>query len=142
MKPMSGNNNQSDPAEMFKEWIQRSGKAQIDFFKTFGDMMNKSRQVNPLETLREMSDKVTKTQSDFVQNLSEMQSKGLFNMFNPSQYLPQLLSWGTFKTSVGSNGRISIPEAERDALGIRENDLVQVIVIPVERKKSKQGVKE
>jgi AbrB family looped-hinge helix DNA binding protein len=139
---MSGNNYQSDPAEIFREWIQRSGKAQMDFFKTFGEMMNKTHQVNPLETLKEMSDKAVKTQSDFFQNITEMQSKGLFNVFNPSQYLPQLLSWGTFKTSVGSNGRISIPEAERDALGIKENDLVQVIVIPVERRKSKQGVKE
>ncbi|VVC05504.1 Uncharacterised protein [uncultured archaeon] len=139
---MSGNNYQNDPAEMFKEWIQRSGKAQMDFFKTFGDMMNKTHQVDPLDTLKEISGNASKAQSDFVQNLTEIQSKGLFNMFNPSQYIPQLLSWGTFKTSVGSNGRISIPEAERDALGIKENDLVQVIVIPVERRKRKQEVKE
>ena len=127
---------------MFKEWIQRSGKAQMDFFRTFGDMMTKTHQVNPLDTLKEISSNASKSQSDFVQNLAEIQSKGLFNMFNPSQYLPQLLSWGTFKTSVGSNGRISIPEAERDALGIKENDLVQVIVIPVERRKHKEEVKE
>ena len=139
---MSGNSYQNDPAEMFKEWVQRSGKAQMDFFKTFGDMMNKTNQVNPLETLKEMSDKAAKTQSDFVNSMADIQSKGFFNMFNPSQYLPQLLSWGTFKTSVGSNGRISIPEAERDALGIKENDLVQVIVIPVERRKQKKEVKE
>lgn len=139
---MTGNSYQNEPAEMFKEWILRSGKAQMDFFKTFGEMMNKTNQLNPLETLKEMSEKTAKTQSDFVQNLADMQSKGLFNLFSPSQYLPQLLSWGTFKTSVGSNGRISIPEAEREALGIKENDLVQVIVIPVERRKQKQGVKQ
>ena len=139
---MSGNYYQNDPAEMFKEWVQKSGKAQMDFFKTFGDMMNKTHQANPLDTLKEISGNASKAQSEFVQNLTEMQSKGLFNMFNPSQYIPQLLSWGTFKTSVGSNGRISIPEAERDALGIKENDLVQVIVIPVERRKRKQEVKE
>jgi AbrB family looped-hinge helix DNA binding protein len=139
---MTGNSYQNEPAEMFKEWVQRSGKAQMDFFKTFGEMMNKTNQLNPLETLKEMSEKTAKTQSGFVQNLADMQSKGLFNLFNPSQYLPQLLSWGTFKTSVGSNGRISIPEAEREALGIKENDLVQVIVIPVERRKQKQEVKQ
>ncbi|MBM3904658.1 MAG: transcriptional regulator, partial [Thaumarchaeota archaeon] len=33
------------------------------------------------------------------------------------------------------NGRISIPEAERDALRINEGDLVQVVVIPLEKKK-------
>ena len=139
---MTGNNYPNDPAEMFKEWIQRSGKAQMDFFRTFGDMMTKNRQANPLDTLKEISNNTSKAQSDFVQNLTEMQSKGMLNMFNPSQYIPQLLSWGTFKTSVGSNGRISIPEAERDALGIKENDLVQVIVIPVERRRHKQEVKE
>jgi bifunctional DNA-binding transcriptional regulator/antitoxin component of YhaV-PrlF toxin-antitoxin module len=48
--------------------------------------------------------------------------------------MPNFLTWGAFKTSVGSNGRISIPEAERDALSVNEGDLVQVIVIPVKPK--------
>ena len=41
---------------------------------------------------------------------------------------------GAFKTTVGSNGRISIPEAERDALGIEEGDLVQIIITPIKSK--------
>jgi hypothetical protein len=139
---MTGNTNQYDPTEVFQEWIQRSGKAQMDFMKTFGEMMNKNNQFNPLEILKEITNKTTKAQSDFVQNFTDMQSKGMYNMFNPSQILPSLLSWGTFKTSVGSNGRISIPEAEREALGIKEEDLVQVIVIPVERRRQKEEVKE
>jgi AbrB family looped-hinge helix DNA binding protein len=48
--------------------------------------------------------------------------------------MPNFLSWGAFKTTVGSNGRISIPEAERQALSMDEGDLVQVIVIPVNPK--------
>jgi bifunctional DNA-binding transcriptional regulator/antitoxin component of YhaV-PrlF toxin-antitoxin module len=48
--------------------------------------------------------------------------------------IPNFLSWGAFKTTVGSNGRISIPEAERQALTVDEGDLVQVIVIPVNAK--------
>jgi bifunctional DNA-binding transcriptional regulator/antitoxin component of YhaV-PrlF toxin-antitoxin module len=48
--------------------------------------------------------------------------------------MPNFLSWSAFKTSVGSNGRISIPEAERQALSMNEGDLVQVIVIPVNPK--------
>ncbi|MDE1762861.1 MAG: AbrB/MazE/SpoVT family DNA-binding domain-containing protein [Thaumarchaeota archaeon] len=139
---MTGNNNQYDPTEMFREWIQRSGKAQMDFMKTFGDMMSKSNQPNPLDMLKEISNKTVKAQSDFVQNMTGMQPGGMYNLFNPSQFLPSLLSWGTFKTSVGSNGRISIPEAEREALGVKEDDLVQVIVIPVERKRQKEEVKE
>ena len=38
-----------------------------------------------------------------------------------------------FKTTVQSGGRISIPDAERKALRIEEGDLVQVILIPIER---------
>ncbi|MFT4889284.1 MAG: bifunctional DNA-binding transcriptional regulator, partial [Halobacteriales archaeon] len=32
-----------------------------------------------------------------------------------------------------SGGRISIPDAEREALDIEEGDIVQTIVIPVKR---------
>jgi bifunctional DNA-binding transcriptional regulator/antitoxin component of YhaV-PrlF toxin-antitoxin module len=39
-----------------------------------------------------------------------------------------------FKTTVQSGGRISIPEAERQALNIEDGNLVQVIIIPIERK--------
>ena len=56
--------------------------------------------------------------------------------------MPNLPTWGAFKTSVGSNGRISIPEAEREALGIKEGNLVQVIVLPIEKKLKNQGVKK
>jgi len=50
---MDGNNNQYNPATMFKEWIQKSGKAQMDFFKTFGELMNQQKgQFNPADTLR------------------------------------------------------------------------------------------
>ena len=38
-----------------------------------------------------------------------------------------------FKTRVQSGGRISIPDAEREALDIEEGDIVQTIVIPVKR---------
>jgi AbrB family looped-hinge helix DNA binding protein len=43
--------------------------------------------------------------------------------------------YAMFKTTVQTGGRISIPEAERQALNIEEGDLVQVIVIPIERKR-------
>ena len=39
-----------------------------------------------------------------------------------------------FKTKVQRGGRISIPEAERDVLGIDEGDIVQVILAPVKKK--------
>jgi len=39
----------------------------------------------------------------------------------------------TFKTRVQSGGRISIPDAEREALDIEEGDIVQTVVVPVKR---------
>ncbi|HVL47902.1 MAG TPA: AbrB/MazE/SpoVT family DNA-binding domain-containing protein [Candidatus Thermoplasmatota archaeon] len=38
-----------------------------------------------------------------------------------------------FKTRVQKSGRISIPDAEREAIGLDEGDLVQVVVIPLGR---------
>lgn len=136
---MSGNRNQYDPAEMFKEWIQKSGKAQSEFMKNFASMMSpQTKQFDPLETLKEISTQTADAQSNFMQNLGSMQAKGMDKMFNMSQMMPNFLSWGAYKTSVGSNGRISIPEAERAALGLKEGDLVQVVVLPIQ-KKSKRG---
>lgn len=40
---------------------------------------------------------------------------------------------GAFKARVQTSGRVSIPDTEREALGIEEEDLVQVFVVPVER---------
>ncbi len=138
---MNGNNNQYNPTEMFKEWIQKSGKAQADFMKTFGSMITQYKPVGfePVEALKDLINKGTKVQSDFVENLGSMQSKALDSAFKLAQTMPQFVSWGAFKTSVGSNGRISIPEAERDALGLKEGDLVQVVIIPIEKKIKKRG---
>jgi len=42
------------------------------------------------------------------------------------------LETAVFKTRVQSGGRISIPDVEREALGIEEGDIVQTVVIPVQ----------
>src|SRR3972149_3479268 len=123
---MSGNNNPYEPATMFKEWIQKGGKAQMNFMKTFGSMMNPKQEFNQAETLKE---------------ITSMGAKAMDRAFKLAQSLPQFLTWGAFKTSVGTNGRISIPEAERDALGLKEGNLVQVVIIPVEKKSKKSEVK-
>ena len=138
---MTGSNIQYDPTEMFKEWIQKSGKAQADFMKTFGLMMSQQKQESfePVDALKDLISKGSKAQSDFVENMGSMQSKAMDSAFKLAQTMPQFVSWGAFKTSVGSNGRISIPEAERDALGLKEGDLVQVVIIPIEKKIKKRG---
>ena len=136
---MSGNSYQYDPTQMFKEWIQKSGKAQTEFMRNFASMMNpQGNQFDPLETLKDISNKTVEAQSNFMQDLSSIQSKGMNKMFNMAQMMPNFLTWGAYKTSVGSNGRISIPEAEREALGLKEGDLVQVVILPIEKKQTRR----
>lgn len=140
---MSGNENQYDPTQMFKEWIQKNGRAQAEFMKVFGSLMtNQSTQTfNPFETLREVSESARQTQSNLMQNMSSLQSKSMDAMFNIGQMLPSFMNWGAYKTTISSNGRISIPEAERNALGLGEGDLVQVIVLPIAKKSKTKEVK-
>ena len=141
---MTGNQNPYDPTQMFKEWIQKSGKAQAEFMKNFSSVMNNepSQIFDPLETLKEITSKTADAQNNIMQNIGNMQSKGMDKMFNLGQMMPNFMSWGAYKTSIGSNGRISIPEAERDALGLKEGDLIQVIVLPIQKKSKKKEVKK
>jgi len=141
---MSGNRNQYDPSEMFKDWIQKSGRAQAEFMKNFGSLMNNqtSQTFNPLDTLREVSDSTRQTQSNLMQNMSSMQSKSMDTMFNIGQMLPSFMNWGAYKTTISSNGRISIPEAERKALDLGDGDLVQVIILPIAKKSKNKEVKQ
>jgi hypothetical protein len=66
--------------------------------------------------------------------LRQMLSGGASGMdMNSLQAMSQT---ATFKTRVQSGGRISIPDAEREALDIEEGDIVQTVVIPVKRNRS------
>ena len=65
---MNGNQNLYDPSEMFKSWIQKSGRAQAEFMKNFGALMtNQTGQTfDPLETLKGVSESTRKTQSNIM----------------------------------------------------------------------------
>ena len=141
---MNGNQNLYDPTEMFKSWIQKSGRAQAEFMKNFGSLMTDqtSQTFNPLEVLRGVSDSAKQTQSNMMNNMSSMQSKSMDTMFNIGQMLPSFMNWGAYKTTISSNGRISIPEAERTALGLSDGDLVQVIILPIAKKSKNKEVKQ
>ena len=141
---MSGNYSQYDLSSMFKEWIQKSGRAQAEFIKNFGSLMNNqgSQTFDPLETLKSMSDVTRNTQSNMMENMTNLQNKSMDTMFNIGQMLPSFMNWGAYKTTVGSAGRISIPEAERNALGLGEGDLVQVIILPIGKKSGNKEVKQ
>ena len=142
---MNGNSYQNNPTKMFQDWIQRSGEAQAEFVKNFGALMtsagSRSGTFNPLETLQEISKSAQNVQSQMIEDVSSMQARGLDAMLGMGQNLiPSMASWGTYKTAVSSNGRISIPEAERNALDIEEGDLVQVIILPIPNRRKKREV--
>ena len=140
---MNGNNNQYDPTQMFKDWIQKSGRSQTEFMKNFASLMtnNSSQTFDPLETLKEFSDSARASQSNLMQNVSSIQNQGMDTMFKIGQMLPSFMNWGAYKTTISSNGRISIPEAERNALGLSDGDLIQVIILPIAKKSTSKDVK-
>jgi len=51
--------------------------------------------------------------------------------FDPTGFESVSTRMGMFKTRVQSGGRISIPDTEREVLGIDEGDIVQTFVIPI-----------
>jgi hypothetical protein len=132
---MSGNNNQYDYTAMLQDWMQKGGKAQVEFMKAFSSQMENNHKFDPLQTLKEMTSKVSETQANFTNSMASMQKTAMEQMFNVGNMMQGFMGWGAFKTAIGSNGRISIPEAERDALKLNEGDLVQVIVLPIDKKK-------
>jgi len=96
-------------------------------------MEGKKNPYDPAELFKQWLENASKVQSDFAKNMNPFQTNTQ-NPFNLQNMMPNFLSWSAFKTTVGSNGRISIPEAERQALSMNEGDLVQVVVIPVNPK--------
>ncbi len=140
---MNDNQNLFDPSEMFKSWIKKNGQAQTEFIKNFGSLMKEqsSQTFNPLEALKEVSESTKQAQTNIMSSMSSIQNKSAETMFNMSQMLPAFVHWGAYKTTISSNGRISIPEAERSALELEEGDLIQVIILPI-AKKSKKGNKK
>jgi hypothetical protein len=79
------------------------------------------------DVFQETGEQAVEQQRKFLRGLfgagSGMDVTGLGAMTNTA----------TFKTRVQSGGRISIPDAEREALDIEEGDIVQTVVIPVKR---------
>jgi hypothetical protein len=78
-------------------------------------------------------EKGSQAQREFMKQFSNLQQDAMQNFFSMLQGLTFYNAM--FKTTVQSGGRISIPEAERQALKIDDGDLVQVIVIPIERRR-------
>jgi hypothetical protein len=81
-----------------------------------------------MKGFQQASEQAMEQQQQFIQQLLGASTSGVG--------VPQLgamSQMATFKTRVQSGGRISIPDAEREALDIEEGDIVQTVVIPVKR---------
>ena len=95
-------------------------------------MTDKPEGNEDMESYKKAVDSTTQAQQDFFKKFSNLQMDAMQNFFSMLQCLT--FYHAMFKTTIQSGGRISIPEAERQALKIEDGDLVQVIVIPIERK--------
>ncbi len=81
-----------------------------------------------MKNFQQASEQAVEQQQEFLQGLLGGGTSGVG--------VPQLgamSQMATFKTRVQSGGRVSIPDAEREALDIEEGDIVQTVVIPVKR---------
>ncbi len=73
----------------------------------------------------EMWEGVVKAQQELMKKFTEMQSSFLeFSKFTPFSN-----NIAVFRAKIQSGGRISIPEAVRTSLNLKEGDVVKVIVI-------------
>lgn len=77
----------------------------------------------------DLGEDAVEAQQAWFEGLSELSGLGSDGL-GPT---PMQLGTATFKARVQSNGRLSIPDAEREALDIQEGDIVQAVVIPVKR---------
>ena len=99
--------------------------------------MSNENEDNKNMDFKKSIEKVTEFQQDLLRQFSSIQYNAFQNMFSSLQGFTNYNAM--FKTNVQTGGRISIPEAERQALGIEEGDLVQVIIIPITRKKNRSS---
>jgi hypothetical protein len=83
------------------------------------------------KAFQETSEQAVEQQQEM---LRQMMGGGMSGM--DMNQLSAMSQTATFKTRVQSGGRISIPDAEREALDIEEGDIVQTVVIPVKRNRS------
>jgi hypothetical protein len=82
--------------------------------------------------MQEASEQALESQQEMMQ---QMFSAGGMPGLDMNQ-LGAMSQMATFKTRVQSGGRISIPDAEREALDIEEGDIVQTVVLPVKRNRT------
>ncbi|PSQ16808.1 hypothetical protein BRD02_04280 [Halobacteriales archaeon QS_8_69_73] len=89
---------------------------------------------NLLKDIQDVSEQATRQQQEALQQLL-LGGGGTPNpdLGDISDQVGAMTQMATFKTRIQSGGRISVPDAEREALDIQEGDIVQTVVVPVKR---------
>ena len=94
---------------------------------------------NLLKNLQNVSETATRQQQQAVQRLLlGADAGGTPGLGDISDQMGAMSQMATFKTRIQSGGRISIPDAEREALDIQEGDIVQTVVVPVMRNRDEE----
>ena len=88
---------------------------------------------NLLKNIQNVSEQATKQQQEALQQLLLGANAGTPGLGDLPEQMGAMTQMGTFKTRIQSGGRISIPDAEREARDIEEGDIVQTVVVPVKR---------
>lgn len=90
---------------------------------------------NMLKAFQETSEQATRKQQKALQSLfmNAGAGSGTPDLGNIGDQLGAMSRMATFKTRIQSGGRISIPDAEREALDIGEGDIVQTVIVPIKR---------
>jgi len=84
---------------------------------------------NFFKMFTETGEQAVETQQELFKQMLDAGMSGGMDM----SQLGAVSQTATFKTRVQSGGRISIPDAEREALDIEEGDIVQAVILPVKR---------
>lgn len=92
---------------------------------------------NMLKAFQETSEQATRKQQEALRSLfmnaGAGAGAGTPDLGNIGDQLGAMSRMATFKTRIQSGGRISIPDAEREALDIGEGDIVQTVIVPIKR---------
>ncbi|HVB11845.1 MAG TPA: AbrB/MazE/SpoVT family DNA-binding domain-containing protein [Nitrososphaerales archaeon] len=96
------------------------------------DKKGKGKNSTAASSVQDFSQKFVESQLELMKNATMSQADAFRNFLGSMQAFTNF--GAVFKTNVQKAGRISIPEAERAALGISEGDLVQVVIMPLKRK--------
>ena len=88
------------------------------------------------EQMQEAGEQAVQSQTELFKKFMSGNASAASAASGPISGLNALSNAAMFKTRVQSGGRISIPDAEREALDIEEGDIVQAVVLPIKRSRS------